>query len=243
LPPDRAADEKEDCGREEEMEMDHQKIEGMVPKKFHQWLKVFGKVELERMLVRKVWDHAIDLREEFKASKAKVYLLSRNERDKVQKFVNKHLKKGYIRPSKSEQTSPVFFVGKTDGGKHMVIDYRKLNRQTVKNNYPLLLITELVDNMGSKQVFTKMDLQWGYNNVCIKEGDEWKTAFTIHVGLFEPVVMFFGMMNSPTTFQVMMNEILRDMINKGKVAVFMDNVLVGTKTEEEHDKVVEKVLR
>ena len=111
---------------------------------------MFGKVKSERMPVRKVWDHKIDLRKEFKANKAKVYLLSRNERDEVQKLVNKHLKKGYIRPSKSEQTSPVFFVGKKDGGKCMVMDYHKLNRQTVKNNYPLPLITELVDNMGSK---------------------------------------------------------------------------------------------
>jgi len=145
-----AADEKEDWGSEEEMEIDHRKIETMVPKWFHRWLKVFGKVELERMLVRKVWDHAVDLKEEFKASKAKVYPLSRNERDEVQKFVDEHLKKGYIRPSKSEQTLPVFFVGKKDGEKCMVMDYQKLNRQTVKNHYPLPLITELVDNMGSK---------------------------------------------------------------------------------------------
>jgi len=166
------ADEKEDWGREEEMEMDHRKIETMVPKRFHRWLKVFGKVESERMPVRKVWDHAIDLKEDFKASKAKVYPLSRNEREEVQKFVEEHLKKGYIRPSKSQQTSPVFFVGKKDGGKRMVMDYRKLNKQTVKNNYPLPLITELVDAMGNKRVFTKMDLRWGYNNVRIKEGEE-----------------------------------------------------------------------
>jgi len=117
------ADEKEDWGREEEMEIDYRKIETMVPKRFHRWLKVFGKVELERMPVRKVWDHAINVKEDFRPSKAKVYPLSRNEREKVQKFINEHLKKGYIRPSKSEQTSLVFFVGKKDGGKRMVIDY------------------------------------------------------------------------------------------------------------------------
>jgi len=88
-----------------------------------------------------------------------------------------------------------------------------------------------------------MDLQWGFNNIRIKEGDEWKGAFTIHVGSFELIVMFFGMMNSPAIFQVMINEILRDMINEGKVAVFVDNVLVGTETEEEHDEIVEEVLR
>ena len=82
----------------------------------------------------------------------------------------------------------------------MVMDYCKLNGQMVKNNYPLLLITNLVDSMGNKKVFTKMDLQWGYNNVCIKEGDEWKAAFTTYVGSFKPVVMFFGMTNSPATF-------------------------------------------
>ena len=105
------------------------------------------------------------------------------------------------------------------------------------------LITELVDNIGSKHVFTKMDLRWGYNNVRVKEGDEWKTVFITHVGSFEPVVMFFGMTNSPATFQAMMNKVLRDMINEGKVAAFIDDVLVGTEMEEEHDEVVEEVLK
>jgi len=123
-----AADEKEDWGREEEMEMDYRKIEGMVPKRFHQWLKVFGKVESERMPVRKVWDHAIDVKEDFKPSKAKVYPLSRNEREEVQKFIDEHLKKGYIRSSKSQQTSPVFFVGKKDRGKCIWITINSINK-------------------------------------------------------------------------------------------------------------------
>ena len=88
-----------------------------------------------------------------------MYPLSRNEKEEVQNFVNKHLKKGYIRPSKSPQTLPVFFVDKKDGGKYMVMDYRRLNKQMVKNNYPLPLITDLVDSMGNKRVFAKIDLQ------------------------------------------------------------------------------------
>ena len=123
------------------------------------------------------------------------------------------------------------------------MDYRNLNSQTVKNNYPLPLITELIDNMGSKRVFTKMDLRWGFNNVRIKEGDEWKGAFTTHIDSFEPTVMFFGMTNSPATFQAMMNEILRDLINEGKVAAFVDDVLVGTETKEGHNEIVEEILR
>jgi len=92
-------------------------------------------------------------------------------------------------------------------------------------------------------VFTKIDLRWGYNNVRIKESDEWKAAFTTHVGSFKLVVMFFGLMNSPATFQTMMNDIFRDLINKGDVAIFIDNVLVGTEMEEGHDELVEEILR
>ena len=92
-------------------------------------------------------------------------------------------------------------------------------------------------------MFTKMDLRWGFNNVRIKEGDEWKGVFTTHIGLFEPTVMFFGITNSPAMFQAMMNEILRDLINEGKVAAFVNDVLVETETEEGHDEIVEEILR
>ena len=113
----------------------------------------------------------------------------------------------------------------------------------MKNNYPLLLITNLVDTMGNKKLFTKMDLWWGYNNVHIKEGDEWKVAFTTHVRSFEPVVMFFGMTNLPAIFQRMINEIIRDFINEKKVAVFVDDMLVGTDSEEGHNEIVTEVLK
>jgi len=131
----------------------------MVPKKFLKWKKVFGKVESERMLTRKVWDHAIDLKEIFKPQKGRMYWLSKNKREEVQNFVEDQLRKQYIRPSKSPQMSPVFFVGKKNGSKRIVMDYHNLNDQTVKNNYLLLLIADLIDNMGSKKVFMKMDLR------------------------------------------------------------------------------------
>jgi len=97
--------------------------------------------------------------------------------------------------------------------------------------------------MGSKRVFTKMDLRWEFNNVRIKEEDEWKRVFTIHIGSFELTVMFFGMTNSPAIFQAMMNKILRDLINEGKVVVFVDDVLVRTETEKGHNEIVEEILR
>ena len=141
------------------MEEDHRKIEELVPRKFLKWRKVFGKVNSERMPTRKVWDHAIDLKKTFKPQKGRIYPLSKNEREKVQNFVEDQLRKRYIRPSKSPQTSLVFFVGKKDGSKWIVMDYYNLNNQTVKNNYPLPLIMELINNMGSKKVFTKIDLR------------------------------------------------------------------------------------
>ena len=123
------------------------------------------------------------------------------------------------------------------------MDYHNLNDQTIKNNYLLPLITELIDNIGSKKVFTKMDLRWGFNNMRIKEGDEWKGAFTMYIGSFEPTVMFFRMTNSPATFQAMINKILRDLINEGKVAAFVDNILVGTEMENSYDEIVKEILK
>jgi len=92
-------------------------------------------------------------------------------------------------------------------------------------------------------VFTKLDLRWGYNNIRIKEGDEWKAAFTTYIGAYEPTVMYFGLTNSPTTFQTMMNNLFRDLINQGDTATFIDDILVAMDTEEGHDELVEKVLK
>ena len=215
----------------------------MVPERFYRWIKVFGKKQSERMPTRKPWDHAIDVKKGFMPRKEKVYSLSREEREEVREFVKEQLRKGYIWPSKSPQTVPVFFVRKKDGKKRMVQDYRYLNEWTIKNNYPLPLISDVLENIGTKKLFTKMDLRWGYNNVRIKEGNEWKAVFTTPEELFEPTVMFFGLMNSPATFQAMMNELLRDLINTGKVAVFIDDMIVGTETEEGHDKLVIEVIK
>jgi len=143
---------------DEEIELDREKVKGMVPQKFHKWLKVFGKVESEKMPMRKLWDHVINLKEDFVPRKGRTYLMSRQKKEKVQEFVEKQLRKGYIRPSKSPQTSPVFFVGKKDGKKRMVQDYWYLNKRTVKDNYPLPLISDLIDTIRTKRVFTKMDL-------------------------------------------------------------------------------------
>jgi len=215
--------------------------EEMVPPQFHVYLDVFKKALSERLSLCKPWDHAIDLNPNFIPRKSKLYPISPTEQQEVRDFIDDKLKKGYIRPTKSPQTSPVFFIPKKDGKKRMVQDYCYLNKGTTKNNYPLLLIPELIDRIGDAKVFTKLDLRWGYNNVWIKEGDEWKAAFTCQDGAFEPLVMFFGLCNSPETFQTMMNEIFHDMAVV--VMVYIDDILIFTKTEEGHDEIVEEVLR
>ena len=146
---------------DEEEEAAKSKIEAkkLVPEEFHKWIKVFGKKQSERMLTRKVWDHTIDVKEGFLLRKGKVYPLSREEREEVREFVKEQLRKGYIQPSKSPQMAPVFFIGKKDGKKRMVQDYRYLNEWTIKNNYPLPLISDVLENIGTKKIFTKMDLR------------------------------------------------------------------------------------
>jgi len=217
-------DEKEEAAK---LEAEAKKL---VPEKFHEWIKVFGKKQSERMPTRKLWDYVIDVKEDFVPRKGKVYPLSREEREEVREFVKEQLRKGYIRPSKSPQIAPVFFVENKDGKKRMVQDYRYLNEWTIKNNYPLPLISDVLENIGTKELFMKMDLRWGYNNIRIKEGNEWKAAFTTLEGSFEPTMMFFGLTNSPATFQVL-------------VAVFIDDVIVGTESEEGHDELVAEVIK
>lgn len=153
------------------------------------------------------------------------------------------LAKGYIRPSQSPISSPFFFIKKKDGNLRPVQDYQRLNEMTVKNRYPLPLISELMDRLRGARYFTKLDVRWGYNNVRIKEGDEHKAAFVTNRGLFEPTVMFFGLTNSPATFQSMMNNIFRDLINEGKVTVYLDDILIYSQDLDEHRRVVREVLQ
>jgi len=113
----------------------------------------------------------------------------------------------------------------------------------VKNKYPLPLISKLMSQLCGARYFTKLDVHWDFNNVRIKPRDEWKAAFRTNRGLFEPLVMFFGMTNSPATFQTMMNDIFRNLIAEGIIVVYLDDILIFTKMEEEHTQVVRRMLQ
>ena len=140
--------------------------------------------------------------------------------------------------------SLVFFVKKKDGKLQFIQDYWKLNAMMVKNTYLLPLVLDIINQIldSKAKYFTKLDVRWGYNNVQIKEGDKWKATFQMNQGLFEPLVMFFGLTNSPAIFQTMMNNIFKDLIDKGYMVIYMDNILVYTHMIEHHWEVVTRVL-
>lgn len=214
-----------------------------LPNEIRDYWPVFGEPgHNERLPERRPWDHAIDLTPDFKPVKAKLYPVPKAQQQELDEFIAENLRNGQIRESKSPMSSPFFFIKKADGSLRPVQDYRKLNEMTVKNRYPLPLISELLDKLQDAKYFSKVDIRWGFTNIRIKEGDEWKAAFLTNRGLYEPLVMFFGMCNAPATFQKMMNDIFKDLIAEGKIIVYMDDILIFTKTEQEHWEIVRRVL-
>jgi len=155
-------------------------------------------------------------------------------------FVEDQLQKRYIWLSKSPQTSLVYFVIKKDRKRRMVQDYRHLNWWMVKNRYPLSLIMDILDRVEKKKVFTKLNLRWGYNNVRVKKGNEWKVAFTMYIGTYELTVIYFSLINPSTTFQTMINVLFYDIINQENTATFINNIIVTMDTKEEYDELVEE---
>lgn len=208
-------------------------LKEQIPKEFHQYLAVFSKEASEHFPEKKSWDHKIEMKPGFEPKAQKAFSLPQDEVKLAEAFVKENLEKGYIQPSQSPQSSPLFFVNKKDGGKRPCQDYRYLNEWTIKNAYSLPLIQDLIDGLQGMKYFTKLDIQWGYNNIRIRKGDEWKAAFRTPQGLFEPTVMFFGLCNSPATFQSIMDKIFNNKALQGWLKKYMDDILIAAKTQEE----------
>ena len=207
--------------------------EQLVPKEYHEYLDVFNEEKANRYPESRPWDHKIEMKTGFEPKSFKTYNLTPEEQSELDKFLKENLDKGYIKLSESPMASPFFFVKKKDGKLRPCQDYRYLNDWTVKNAYPLPLISEIMDKIKGAKYFTKFDVRWGYNNIRIRKEDQWKAAFKTNRGLFELTVMFFGMCNSPATFQAMMDSIFADMIEGCIVIVYMDDILIFAKTQEE----------
>jgi len=158
--------------------------------------------------------------------------LSPKEKEEQCEFLSQNLCLQRIRCSKSPYASGFFLIQKKDGKFRPVQDYRNLNKWTIPNKYLLPLILELIYNLAEKHLFSKFDIRWGYNNIRIKEGDEYKAAFKTSKGLFKPTVMFFGLTNSPATFQTMMDDIFQEEVAQGWLRIYMDDMIITTKDNE-----------
>jgi transposase InsO family protein len=214
-----------------------------VPGEFRQFLPIMGKEAAEALPDHAPYDMRIELKGGENPPWGPIYPLSEHELETLREWLKEMLRTGKIRRSTSSAGSPILFVPKPNGrGLRLCVDYRGINRVTIPNRYPLPLMQELQDRIQGAQWFTKMDLKNGFHLIRIREGDEWKTAFRTRYGLYEFLVMPFGLMNAPATFQDMMNHIFRDIIDLG-LLVYMDDLLIYAKTTEEHDNIVREVLK
>ena len=167
--------------------------------------------------------------------------MSRDELIELRRYLEENLAKGFIRASRSEAASPVLFAKKPGGGLRFCVDYRGLNAITVKNRYPLPLISETLDRLSRAKIYTKLDIISAFNRIRIKKGQEHLTAFRTRQGLFEYLVLPFGLCNGPATFQSYINEALRGYLDDFCTA-YLDDILIYSENELEHQEHVHKVL-
>jgi hypothetical protein len=201
---------------------------------------VFPK-DLPGMLPDRDIEFIIELLPETPPISKRPYRMPINELVELKKQIAELQSKGFIRPSSSPWGAPVLFVEKKDGTQQMCMDYRSLNEVTIKNKYPLPRIEDLFDQMKGASVFLKIDLRSGYHQLKIRESNIPKTAFRTRYGLYEYTVMSFGLTNVPAYFMYLMNKVFMEYLDKF-VVVFIDDILIFSKTEEEHEKHLRIVL-
>ena len=206
-----------------------------IPEEYRRFAKVFNEEESQRFPPPRDFNHAITLKPGAPDSiSCKVYPMTQEEDVALDLWIDEQLEKGYIEPSISPYASSFFFIKKKDGKLRPVQDYRTINSYTVRNQYPLPLISNLIRDLGGAHLYTKFDVRQGYNNIRIKEADAHKAAFKTRRGLHQPKIMMFGLCNSPATFQAFMNDRYRRTIAKHEplgtfICIYMDDIAIATK--------------
>lgn len=214
----------------------------LIPAEYHDLSPVFSKSHALSLPPHRPYDCSIDLLPGAPLPNSRLFNISRPEREAMEKYIKESLAAGIIRHSSSPLGAGFFFVGKKDGTLRPCIDYRGLNQITVKNKYPLPLLSSAFEPVVGATVFTKLDLRNAYHLLRIRQGDEWKTAFKTHIGQFEYLVMPFGLSNAPAFFQALVNDVLRDFLNVF-VFVYLDDILIFSKDLSDHKRHVRSVLQ
>lgn len=213
------------------------------PQRIQQVLNKYAEVfqDSKKLPPHMVFDHAITLLPDATLVNSRPYRYSPTQKDEIERQVSEMIEAGIVTPSMSPFASPVLLVNKKDGSWRFYVDYRKLNSITVKSKFPMPIVDELLDELASTSLFSKLDLKSGYHQIRMVEGDELKTAFKTHHGKFQFRVMPFGLTNAPTIFQCVMNSVFAPYMRK-LVLVFMDDILVYNKNMAEHVKHLEIML-
>lgn len=212
-----------------------------LPEAYRDFQDVFSKKGAETLPVHRPYDCPIELLPGTEVLFGRIFPLTEQELGTLKNYIDENLKKGFISPSTFPAGAGIFFVEKKDHTLRPCIDYRELNKITVKNRYPLPLVPELFQRLGTAKVFTKLDLRGAYHLIRIREGDEWKTAFRTRFGHFEYLVMPFGLCNAPATFQHFVNDVFRDFLDL-YVIVYLDDILIFSVSLADHRRHVQNVL-
>ena len=202
---------------------------------------VFSKQKADILPEHRFYDAPIDLFPGVSPPWGPIYRLTQQEEKALEDYCNENLSKKWIQHSKSPAGAPIFFVKKKDGSLQPCVDYKGLNNITIKNRYPLPLISSILVTLSKAKIFTTLDLRGAYNLLRIKPGDEWKTAFRTKFGHFEYKVMPFGLTNAPAIFQHMMNDIFRDYLDKF-VVIYLNDILIFSFNPQEHQHHISLVL-
>ncbi len=213
----------------------------LLPKELHDYQHVFDPKEADRLPPHRRYDHDIRLLPGKDLPFGPLYSMSRDELQTLRKWLDENLAKGWIRPSSSPTASPILFVKKADGSLRLCMDFRALNNVSIKDRYPLPLVKETLNNLKGMKWFTKIDIISAFNNIRIKEGQEYLTAFRTRFGLFESLVMPFGLTGAPATFQRFINDALRKYLDHF-CSAYLDDILIYSRTREEHVEHVRLVL-
>jgi len=213
-----------------------------IPEEYHEYADVFSKSKAETFAPHRPYDLQIDLEKDSHPLVGTIYSLSKFKQETLKEFIDENLTNGFIRSTSSPHGAPVLFVKKKDGSLWLCVDFRRLNRITKKDRYPLPLISDLLDSSRKACIYTKIDLRHAYHLVRIAEGDEWKTAFRTRYGAFEWSVMPFGLTNAPAAFQRFMNDVFSDLLDVC-IVVYLDDILIYSDDITQYRSHVKEVLK